>query len=157
MAVFQRTKIEWKDILDPWHWESKCMDNLPKTVFPSLLSKLARRLMSENLASGFQASNVYPVDRYQVLKYLPNLTMSDELDNAVFNESVLQILKENCGVRIEKKRVQTKRGQIITPGKKITSLSDDENDAPGPSKNEKVLRKKRLRTKICGNCADEWD
>ena len=151
MAVFRPTKIEWKDILDPWHGESKCLDNLPKTVFPSLLSKLMRRLMSENLASGFRESNVYPVDRYQVLKYLPNLIMSDELDNAVFNECEPQILKENCGARIEKKRVKTERGQIITPGKRITSLSDDKNDAPGPSKNEKVLRKKRLRTKIFGS------
>ena len=98
--------------------------------------------MSENLASGFWASNVYPVDRYQVLKYLPNLIMSDELDKPVFNESVPQILNENCGVKIEKKRVQTETGQIITPGKRITSLSDDKNDAPGPSKNEKILRKK---------------
>ena len=107
--------------------------------------------MSENLASGFWASNVYPVDRYQVLKYLPNLIMSDELDKPVFNESVPQILNENCGVKIEKKRVQTETGQIITPGKRITSLSDDKNDAPGPSKNEKILRKKRLRTKIFGS------
>ena len=91
---------------------------------------------------------MYPGDRYQVLKYLPNLIMSDELDKPVFNESVPQILNENCGVKIEKKRVQTETGQIITPGKRITSLSDDKNDAPGPSKNEKILRKKRLRTKI---------
>ena len=53
MVVLQPTKIESKDIQDPWHWESKCMDSLPKIVFPSLLSKLMRRLMSENLASGF--------------------------------------------------------------------------------------------------------
>ena len=92
------------------------MDNLPKTVFPSLLYKLMRRLRSKNLVSGFQASGVYPLDMHQVLKHLPNLLTSDEIDNAVFNESVLQILKENCVVRIEKKDVQTKRGRKITPG-----------------------------------------
>ena len=92
------------------------MDNLPKTVFPSLLYKLMRRLRSKNLVSGFQASGVYPLDRHQVLKHLPNLLTSDEIDNAVFNESVLQILKENYVVRIEKKHVQTKRGWKITPG-----------------------------------------
>ena len=68
--------------------------------------------------SGFQASCLYPLDRHQVLKHLPILLTSDEIDNAVFNESVLQILKENCGVGIEKKCVQTKRGWKITPGKK---------------------------------------
>ena len=59
-----------------------------------------RRLRSENLVSGFRASSVYPLDRHQVLKHLTNLVTSDEIDNAVFNESVLQILKENCGVGI---------------------------------------------------------
>ena len=81
------------------------MDNLPKTVFPSLLYKLMRRLRSKNLVSGFQASGVYPLDRHQVLKHLPNLLTSDEIDNAVFNESVLQILKENCGVAESKRNV----------------------------------------------------
>ena len=75
-----------------------------------------RRLRSENLVSGFRTSDVYLLDRHQVLKHLPNLVTSDEIDNAVFNESVLQILKENCVVRIEKKDVQTKRGRKITPG-----------------------------------------
>ena len=90
------------------------MDNLPKTVFPSLLYKLMRRLRSENLVSGFGASGVYPLDRHQVLKRLPNLVTSDEIDNAVFNESVLQILKENCSVRIRKNvSKQKKIGKLL--------------------------------------------
>ena len=149
VAVFQPTKIEWKDILDSWHRESKCMDNLPKTVFPSLLSKILRRLRRENLVPGFQASGMYPLDSHQVLKRLPNLVTLDEVDNALLNESVLQILKENVG--IEKKHDQAKRGRKITPLIKSPSLSNDKNDAPGPSKNKKVLRKEILRTKIFGN------
>ena len=105
VAVFRPTKIELKDILDTWHWESKCMDNLHKTVFLSLLYKLMRRLRSKNLVSGFRTSDVCLLDRHQVLKHLPNLVMSDEIDNAVFNESVLQILKENCGVSESKRNV----------------------------------------------------
>ena len=73
------------------------MDNLPKTVFPSLLSKILRRLRRENLVPGFQASGMYPLDSHQVLKRLPNLVTLDEVDNALLNESVLQILKENVG------------------------------------------------------------
>ena len=53
VAVFQPTNIEWRDILDTWHKESKCMDNLLKTVFQSLLCKLLRRMRSESLVSGF--------------------------------------------------------------------------------------------------------
>ena len=110
--------------------------------------------------SGFRASGMYPLDRHQVLKRLPIWLTSDEIDNAVFNESVLQISKENCGVGIEKKRVQTKRGRKITPGKIITSLSDDENDAPGSSKKQKGSKKKKTENKNiwqCSDCADEWD
>ena len=110
--------------------------------------------------SGFRASGMYPLDKHQVLKRLPILLTSDEIDNAVFNESVLQILKENCGVGIEKKRVQTKRGRKITPGERITSLSDDENDAPGSSKKQKGSKKKKTENKNiwqCSDCADEWD
>ena len=81
------------------------MDNLPKTVFLSLLYKLMRRLRSENLVSGFRTSDMYLLDRHQLLKHLPNLLTSDEIDNAVFNESVLQILKENCGVSESKRNV----------------------------------------------------
>ena len=125
------------------------MDNLPKTVFPSLLSKILRRLRRENLVSGLQASGVYPLDSHQVLKRLPNVVTLDEVDNALLNESVLQILKENVG--IEKKHVQAKRGRKITPRIKIPSLSDDKNDAPGPSKNKKLLTKEILRMKIFGN------
>ena len=60
--------------------------------------------------SGFQASCLYPLDRHQVLKHLPILLTSDEIDNAVFNESVLQILKENCGVG--KKRNVPKQKEV---------------------------------------------
>ena len=59
-----------------------------------------------------------------------------------------------------KRNVQTKRGRKITPGKIITSLSDDENDAPGSSKKQKGSKKKKTENKNiwqCSDCADEWD
>ena len=154
VAVFRPTKIEWKDNLATWRRESKCMYNLPKIVFPSHLPKLIRRLRSKDLVSGFRASGVYPLDRHQVLRHLPNLVTSDEIDNVVFNESVLQILNENCDVGIKKKRVQTRRGRKVTPSKRITSLSDDENDAPGPSKKQNGSKKKKTENENIWQCGN---
>ena len=61
VAVFQPTKIEWKDILDTWRRESKCMDNLPKMVFPSLLYKLMRRLQERKLGVWFSSKWHVPI------------------------------------------------------------------------------------------------
>ena len=67
------------------------MDNLPKTIFPSLLYKLARRC---NLVSGFRASGIYPLDRQKFLKRLPSVITSEErVDSEIFSESLLQVLK----------------------------------------------------------------
>ena len=75
------------------------MDNLQKTVFPSLLYKLVRRLKGCNLLSGFRANEIYPLDRQQVLKRLSSvITLEERVDCEILSESVLQILKENCGV-----------------------------------------------------------
>ena len=118
------------------------------------------RLRNENLVSGFQASSVYLLDRHQVLKRLPNLVVSGKIDNAIFYESLLETLKENCGVRIEKKHVQTKRRWEITPGKRITLLFHYENDAPEPSTKQKSSKKKKTENKNIWQCrdfADEWD
>ena len=127
-AVFRPAKVYWKDILETSRLESRCMDNLPKTVFPSLLYKLVRRLKGCNLVSGFRASAIYPLER-QVLKHLPSAIMLEErVDSEIFCESVLQVLKETCGVGVEKKQFKKRWGWRVTSGKRVTTLSDDENN-----------------------------
>ena len=75
------------------------MDNLQKTVFPSLFHKLVRRLKGCNLLSGFRANEIYPLDRQQVLKRLSSVvTLEERVDCEILTESVLRILKENCRV-----------------------------------------------------------
>ena len=96
VAVFRPAKVNWKDMLETWRLGSRCIDNLAKTVFPSLLYKLVRRLKGCNLVSGFRASGIYPLDRQQILKHLPSVITSEErVDSEIFSESVLQVLKEN--------------------------------------------------------------
>ena len=137
VAVFRPAKAEWRDILDNWRKESRCADNLPKTIFPSLLYKLFRRLKPENLVSGFRATGIVPLERNEILKRLPGTNDTTNVQEFSFNQSVLDVLKENCGVG-QKKREKRKRGKRIEPGKRVGAndfLSEDkENEKPTSSK-----------------------
>ena len=72
--------------------------------------------------------------------------MKEDEDNiGVLNDSVLHVLKEHCGIGVEKQKVSRKHGRKITPGKQIVSLGRE--DAPGSSKeNVNPLSKKRKTT-----------
>ena len=173
VAVFRPAKTEWKDILDTWRQESWCSDNLPKTIFPSLLGKLVKHLKSTNLVSGFCASGLWPLDRNQVLKRLPSCNDTSNINEFSFNELVLKVLKENCGIGAPKRRAK-KRERKVEPGQWITTLifsSDDENEEPsasGSKQQKKVSKKNKFDIgKInnddeeeewqCQECEELWD
>ena len=126
------------------------MDNLLKAVFPSLLHKLVRRLKGCNLVSGFCASGIHPLDRQQVLKRLPSvITSTERVDSEIFSESAPQVLKENCGVGVEKKQIQKRRGRRVTPDEKVTTLSDDKNDENVPCSSRQKKNRKNLKKCNC--------
>ena len=148
MAVFRPAKTEWKDIFDTWRRESRCSDNLPKTIFPSLLGKLVKCLKSTNLVFGSRASGLWPLDRNQVLKRLPSCNDTSNINEFSFNESVLKVLKENCGTgAVLQKDIRKKRGRKVEAGQQITSnifSSNDKNEEPSASgsKQQKKVSKK---------------
>ena len=114
VAVFRPLKIEWRDILDTWRRDSRRKENLPKDAFPTLLNSLMLRLKPENLIAGFRATGIFPLDRNEVLKRMPSADVSlESVDHDVFNEAVMSVLKENCGVGDKSKRKQTKRGPKV--------------------------------------------
>ena len=87
---------------------------LPKDIFPSLLQKLMGRLKPSNLAFGFKAAGIYPLDAQQVLKRLPNGSGGDDsINESIINDAALNVLKENCGIEVPKKQVQAKRGKKV--------------------------------------------
>ena len=97
VVVFRSAKIEWKDILDTWRRESRRKDNLPKDAFPSMLRKLMQRLKPSNLIAGFKATGICLLNSNEVLKRLPDETADNGFNESVFNDSVLKVLRENCG------------------------------------------------------------
>ena len=83
----------------------------------------------------------------------------DKGNVGVLNDSILHVLKEHCGIGVEKQKVSRKRGRKITPGERIVSLGRE--DAPGSSKenvnplskrkkNNNKNRKKSTQVKTCG-------
>ena len=69
----------------------------------------------------------------------------DEGNVDVLNDSILHVLKEHCGIRVEKQKVSRKCGRKITPGERIVSLGRE--DAPGSSKENVNPLSKRKKNK----------
>ena len=169
MAVFRQTKTGWPDILDGWRKESQCADNLQKTIFPSLLCKLICRLKPKNLGSGFCATGIAQPERNEFLKRLPGMKDTTKVHEFSFNQSVLDVLKENCGVG-QKKQENRNRGKRIEPGKQVgsnDSLSEDKGNAKPTSSKQKARNERKVSRKInedenddvwiCNEYKEEWD
>ena len=99
-----------------WCNESRSKENLPKTVLPTLLSKLMSCLKSSNLITGFRASGIHPINRNKVLKHIPSSNQAEDVNLQVLNDYVLQVLDKNSGLGKQTKSVNRKRGEKIKPG-----------------------------------------
>jgi len=95
VAVFHPVKVEWKRILESWRKESRTRGSIPKSQFPGLLDRLYSQLKPEKLVAGFKASGLFPMDRQECLKRVPDMNkdVRGETVKAVFSDSVLDILK----------------------------------------------------------------
>ena len=78
-----------------------------------MLRKLMQRLKPSNLITGFKATGICPLNSNEVLKRLPDETADNSFNESVFDDSVLKVLRENCGVRLECKRKQSKWGEKV--------------------------------------------
>ena len=78
-----------------------------------MLRKLMQRLKPSNLIAGFKATGICPLNSNEVLKRFPDETAGNSFNESVFNDSVLKVLRENCGVGVESKQKQSKRGEQV--------------------------------------------
>ena len=132
VAVFSPAKRIWRRILEQWRKESRVKGSIAKSHFPSLLKKLCDGLARRNMISGFRATGLYPLDRQQVLKRIPNANNQDldavggpETSNCL-NASVMDLLQGRCGLNAtsnETARSTLKRGKKIVPGRPLTTAS----------------------------------
>lgn len=132
VAFFRPLKIKWRKILNAWKTSHPKESSVPKTVFPKLLKELTGELNKENLISGFKKCGIYPLDRHQVLKRLPNEDNQREA-NLQIDESLIDILKSASG----KNDAAPKRGKkhSFAPGKDI-SVSAENKDTQSKSEEQ---------------------
>ena len=115
-------------MLHDWRRATKRKGDIPKEVFPSLLSSLNEKLRTtvrQNLVSGFRSTGILPLDREAALKRLPDYTNNVDA-NASFNATLIELLKENRGSGKDEKLERGKkipkmiRGlEEIRPGKTL--------------------------------------
>ena len=104
------------------------------------------------------------------MKRIASSNQAEDVNLQVLNDSVLQVLEENCGVGKQTKSINRKRGRKIKPGERVVDL---ENQEPCGSQNSKKKKKlSPVKTKAanyihesedeeeewrCYHCKEVWD
>ena len=81
-----------------------------------------------------RASGIHPLDRNEVLKRIPSSNQVEDVNLQVLNNSVLQVIEENCSVGRQTKSSNRKCGRKINPGERIVDL---EKEPCGSQSNKK--------------------
>lgn len=76
-----------------------------------MLQKLMQRLKLANLIAGFKGTKICPLNSNEVVKRLLDDNADSSCNELVFNDSVLNVLSDNCAVGVEHKLKQSKRGK----------------------------------------------
>ena len=81
------------------------------------------------------------MDRIEVLKRLAGINKDVGGDDSfnILNDSMLDVLKQNCGLGVEAKKVRNSKGKKITTGKQIAA--EDISEAGGESRASGVASK----------------
>jgi len=95
---------------------------------------LYSQLKPDNLVAGFKASGIFPLNRQECLKRVPdvNKDVGGETVKEVFNESVLDILKKKHCAPVPKGTRKRGKKIDVTSDRRVTVADINTNDA-GPS------------------------
>lgn len=131
VSYFRPLKAVWRKILTEWKLKNKGV--LPKSVFPSLLKKALVSLEQKseaNIKAGFKATGIYPPNKHEVLKLLPQTAEATD-EHTALTQSFTDIIKQHvCPAAEERKRPQRKRLHV-EPGKSISSADFSNNQENG--------------------------
>lgn len=123
VAFFRPLKAAWRRQLLKWKLANKGC--IPKSQFPSLLRETLDTITEnqENIIkSGFRATGIYPLDRNQVLKRLPD-GVNDNLNETALSEALKDQLKTmRYGKEVPKEK--KKKRLTVVPGKSISAVDE---------------------------------
>lgn len=145
VSYFRGLKSAWRKVLTTWKLKNKgCV---PKSIFPSLLNNALQMLGEKNetnIRAGFKATGIFPPDRREVFKRLPQ-TAEQELENNAMKESFHAII-ENKMPSASSTPTCNRRTKInVQPGKSV-KLSDLNNDEENETVSNNVMIKCKPRS-----------
>ena len=123
VAVYGPMKRAWREVLFKRKSESKILGPFPKEHFPFLLKRLyiaVKPNLPSNLISGFRTCGLYPLDRNQVLKKLPDSERTCDDRLASFTQlndrpTLISLLEANSGSTATSKRKRQRVAKVV-PG-----------------------------------------
>lgn len=124
VAYFRPLKRAWKKTLEAWKKDNKgCV---PKHVFVRLLKQALKKIeanSANNMKSGFRACGIHPLNRFSVLRKIPNAAGKEQTNSSFSDELVLLLKEERFGRASERNIPKRRRLVDIQPG---ASVSEDQ-------------------------------
>lgn len=116
VAFFKPLKVAWRKTL--MDWKLKNRGTIPKDIFPRLLRRALEHLdengkTAPNLKSGFKGSGLYPIDRNQVLKRLPDDIPEIEAEDPGVIDNAFKIFLRNLLLKETQPKVQRKKNSVL--------------------------------------------
>lgn len=127
VAFFRPMKTAWKKQL--LKWKQANQGTVPKSQFPALLKETLESMnenMARNIKSGFRASGVYPLDKNEVLKRLPDKNVA--VDESLLSSALKQHLNEMRFAKAKNPEPKRKR-MMVEPGKSVSGTTGSSSDS----------------------------
>lgn len=159
VCVFRPIKGAWRGVLQQWKKHNKGV--VRKEIFPRLLNQALVSIAKNtetNIRAGFEATGIFPLDKQNVLKRLPNERAQQAADNLIFNCMTNLFEKTRFGnkdsTRNRKKKLNVEPGKSVskddlllneatTSGKPLKKTKDCILEASPSEKSKKKPKQRR--------------
>lgn len=137
VAFFRPVKSAWRDVL--LNWKQKNKGCIPKDQFPRLLRQTLEKVKPENLVAGFRATGIYPLNREEVLKRLPDWCQAQApLNQDALNNSFTDLLQK---IRFpdENRQIKRKKRLNVIAGRSVSFDTNEKDEATNVIESEDLI------------------
>lgn len=149
VGFFRSLKGSWRALLTEYKTKNPKESAVQKTSFPTLLTRLLEKIDNKNktiLKNAFKAAGIYPLDKTQITKKLPNAKVEDHVNSTgrQIDQAVLDYLKDKRGNSSGPPQKTRKKMLRVPPGESITheDLLDIEQAGPSNAKRSRPTKKR---------------
>jgi hypothetical protein len=141
VAVFAPMKREWRSILANWKEEcaqqNKVFATIPKSVFPSLLSKLMEKDYSHSVRSGFESCGFIPLSLHKALSKLP--VEDREVESTVQRQLLQKLNDMRYNQPAPAQATRPRKKDRLPAGASYTCLPGQQDEVCLPGENEEEM------------------